>query len=78
MVPLTKMQVGAADRAGGDPHDRVAGILDLRVRDLIDRDLADVVPDDSLHLCAPPCGLPVDFLRMVHPLAAGTSLRPIR
>jgi hypothetical protein len=47
--PADKMQVGAADRAAGDPYDRVRPIEQLGLCDLLEADLAYALPDDSLH-----------------------------
>jgi hypothetical protein len=55
-----EMQVGAADRAGREAHDRVGGILDHRIRDLIDRHLTQVMPQ----------GLHAMLLRVNCPVAA--------
>jgi hypothetical protein len=46
---LVEVEVGAADRRGGDPDDRVGGFLDLRILDLVDADVAGAVPDSCLH-----------------------------
>lgn len=43
-----EMQVGAADRARGQPHDGVACPLDLRLVDLVYADIADAMEHDCL------------------------------
>ena len=43
------VQVGAADGAGGEAHDGVGRLLDLRLRDVVEADVADVVEDDGFH-----------------------------
>jgi len=44
-----EVQVGPADRAGGNPDHRVGRIADAGIGDLLKGDLPDAVPDDSLH-----------------------------
>jgi hypothetical protein len=43
------VQVGTADRGRGDAHDRVGRLLDLRVWDLIDPDVAFAVESERFH-----------------------------
>ena len=49
-VAVEEVQVGAADGGGGDPHDGVARVLDLRDRDGVDADVALAVPAECLHV----------------------------
>ncbi len=44
------MQVRAADRGRGHPHDRVSRGLDLRVRDLLDFEFLYALPCQCLHI----------------------------
>ena len=44
LVAVQQMEVGAADGAGGDLDDRVAGMLDLRIRNRVYPDVAFSVP----------------------------------
>jgi hypothetical protein len=44
-----EVQVGAADRRGGDTHDGVGRLLDLRFRYVVQADVADVVVHNCLH-----------------------------
>jgi hypothetical protein len=52
-----EVQVGAADRGGGDPNDGIGRLLDLRFGDGLEADISNVVPHDCLHglpLCPGP------------------------
>ena len=49
LIAVEQVQVGAADRAGGDPDDRVAGVLDLRIRNSVDADVTLPVPTKCTH-----------------------------
>jgi hypothetical protein len=44
LVSVEQMKVGAADGAGGDLDDRVAGMLNLRIRNRVYPDVAFSVP----------------------------------
>ena len=44
LVAVQQVEVGAADGAGGDLDDRVAGMLDLRIRNSVYPDVAFSVP----------------------------------
>ena len=55
LIAVEQMQVGAADRAGGDLDDRVAGVLDLRIGNGVDADVALPVPAQCAHQSAPNC-----------------------
>ena len=46
---LVEVQVGAADAARGDADDRVGRLLDRRVGDRVDANVALAVPGDCLH-----------------------------
>src|SRR5262249_5596098 len=46
---VVEVEIRAADRRRGDPHDRVARVEDPRVRDLLDADLALAHPEVGLH-----------------------------
>ena len=43
------MQVAAADAGGGDPHQGVGGVLDDRVGDVLDPDVACLVHERCAH-----------------------------
>ena len=43
------VQVGAADRAGGQPHDRVGGLLDLGLGNAVEPDIPDGVKNHGIH-----------------------------
>jgi hypothetical protein len=43
------MQIRPADVRGGDPDDRIEGSLDLRILDLLDRDIKRTFVHDCLH-----------------------------
>src|SRR5690606_8219516 len=47
---IHEMEVGPADRRGGDADDGVAGFLDGGISDGIDADVALAVPADSFHV----------------------------
>jgi hypothetical protein len=47
--PVEEVQVGAADAAGGDPDDRIAGVLDLGVGNGVDANVASAVPTQGFH-----------------------------
>jgi hypothetical protein len=51
---LVDVQVGAADAGGGDPHDHVVGMLDPRVRDLLDGDVEGFPVHERPHVPLPP------------------------
>src|SRR3954465_11035097 len=44
-----EMEVGTADRARGQPHDRVRRLLDRGLGDVVQPDVTDAVVDDCLH-----------------------------
>ena len=44
LVAVEQMKIGAADRAGGDLDDRVAGMLDLGIGNGVDANVAFSVP----------------------------------
>ena len=46
---LVKVQIGAADPAGGDPDDRVGRLLDRGIRHGVDADVSPAVERDGLH-----------------------------
>jgi hypothetical protein len=46
---LVEVQVGPADRGRGDLDDRVGGLLDAGVGDVLDRDLLGALPGQCLH-----------------------------
>ena len=50
LVAVEEMQVGAADRAGGDLDYRIAGVLDLRIGDGVDANVAFPVPAKCAHV----------------------------
>ena len=52
-VPVDQVQVRAADRGGGDPHDGIAAVQDLRVRHVPDLDLVAARPGVRPHASAP-------------------------
>src|SRR5207244_8151148 len=45
-----EVQIGAADRARGEAHDCVVRVLDLRLGDVVQADVADAVEDDGFHV----------------------------
>ena len=49
LVAIEEMQVGAADRAGGDLDHRVTRVLDFRIRDGVDADVTLPVPAKCTH-----------------------------
>ena len=49
LVAVEQMQVGATYRAGGNLDHRVARVLDLRIRDGVDADVALPVPAKCTH-----------------------------
>ena len=56
--PLVGVQVRPADVRGRDADDRVSGLLDLRIVDVLDRELERPLEHDSLHDPSPfSCGL---------------------
>ena len=78
---VEQVQVGAADGSRGDPDDRVGGLLDLGLRNVIDADIAGAMPGDRLH--APDrafaFGFALAFVRRPSPFATspvGSSGRP--
>src|SRR5581483_11989492 len=44
-----KMQIRTADRGGGDAHDRVGGMLDFRIRNIVDAKIFLAVERDCFH-----------------------------
>src|SRR5215211_3583637 len=52
-VAVVEIQVRAADGTGRHPDDSVAGVLDLRIRDLVAADVGGVVPNQGFHRRAP-------------------------
>ena len=48
-VAFEYVQIGAADRRGIDPHDRVGGVDDARIIDRVPAALSRTVVDESLH-----------------------------
>jgi hypothetical protein len=48
-----EVQVGAADCRGGQPDDRVGRLFDLRIRDILNADIADPAPNHCLHVEPP-------------------------
>src|SRR5205085_5187128 len=44
-----EVEIGPADRAGGEPDDRVGVFLDLRLLHGVEPDVADAVEHDRLH-----------------------------
>lgn len=43
------MQVSAADCRSGAPHDRIVRLLDLPLGNIIEADIANLVPNDGSH-----------------------------
>src|ERR687883_349785 len=54
-VAVVEMEVRAADRGGGDLHDRVAVVQDLRVRDVLDLHRVAPRPDVGAHQALTGC-----------------------
>jgi len=46
---LVEVEIRAADRARGDPHDRVSRALDRRIRVLVDAHIPPAAPGSCLH-----------------------------
>ena len=72
-VAVVEVQVGAADAGGRDLDDRVARVLDLRVGDGVDADVALAVPAEGSHGASSPWD---DRVLDVQRLGAG-SLSPV-
>src|SRR3954454_23023713 len=70
---LVEVQVRAADGGRRDADDRVVGLLDLGVRDIVDADVALAVPGDSFHRVPLPGGRRRNRLRRVPDVPAFTS-----
>ena len=51
---LVEVQVRAAQPGGGDADDRVGGVDDRGVGDVLDADVARALPGHCLHVCMPP------------------------
>jgi hypothetical protein len=43
------MQISATDRRGGDAHDRVGGLLNVRIIDVIEPYIPNTLPYNSFH-----------------------------
>src|SRR6185295_11693017 len=57
-VPVVEVEVGTADRGEGDAHDGVAGIEELRLRNLAQTHVVFAEPAVGLHARTAPCGWP--------------------